>query len=236
VLFEASKKFKVTDKEIFRAIHDAPSFSDHFHYGRERYVAFFQAALMDVLQRDNVVYHGLAGHFFIQGISHGLKVRIITRLEERVRVLNERENLGARNAAKLIKNEDRERKKWSRHLYGIDTWDPSLYDMVLNIHDLSVEEAAEIICNTVRLERFQTTPESLRKFDDLLVRSRVIAVLVLIKPDIEVSVENGRVSVVTQAPDDEETKLRREIESRVKTVSGVEDVEIQVQHSIRNYD
>ena len=67
-----------------RAIHDAPSILERFTYGKERYVAYLRAALMKHIQKDNVVYHGLAGHFFLQEIPHIFKVRIVADLEDRI--------------------------------------------------------------------------------------------------------------------------------------------------------
>ncbi len=236
VLFETAKKFDVRDTQVLRAIHDAPSFSDHFHYGRERYVAFFEAALLEVLQRDDIVYHGLAGHFFIQGVSHGIKMRIITGLEERVRVLTGREKIGLKNAARIIKKEDRDRRKWSRHLYGIDTWDPSLYNMVLNINDISVDEATEVICHMARLDHFKTTPQSRRKLEDLSMAALVKASLIHLRPDIEVLSDNGKVLVKIEAAQKGESELCREIEEIAKGVAGVADVEIRFGHAVRHHD
>ncbi|NOZ01246.1 MAG: cytidylate kinase-like family protein [Deltaproteobacteria bacterium] len=236
VLFDAAKRFDVPDADILRAIHDAPSFSDHFHYGRERYVAFFQAALLGVLQRDDIVYHGLAGHFFIQGVSHGLKVRIITGMAERVSVLTQRENISAKNAERLIKREDNDRRKWSRHLYGIDTWDPSLYDIVLNIAELTVDEAVEIICHAVGMERFRTTPESAGRMDDLVAGARVKVALIQIRPDVEVQVENGLVIVTAKTRGSRDAELAKEIMKAARSIPGVEDVRVDFGHVVRHYD
>ena len=236
VLFETARKFDLRDREILRAIHDAPSFSDHFHYGRERYVAFYQAALLEVLRRDNTVYHGLAGHFFIQGVSHGLKVRVITGLEERVRVLTAREGIDPKSAARIIAREDRERRKWSRHLYGIDTWDPGLYNLVLNIEEIAVGEAAEIICHAAGLDRFRTTPESQARLDDMVLAARVKAALIQVKPDIEVSARHGRVLVRTAAPESRDAEWQRKLEEAARAEPEVEEVEIRIDHSVRHYD
>lgn len=236
VLFDTAKNFNIHDAKIIRAIHDAPSFSDHFLFGRERYLAFFQATLLEILRRDNIVYHGLAGHFFIQGVSHGLKIRIITSLEERVRTLTEREAIGPKNAALIIKREDNDRRRWSQHLYGIDTWDPSLYDMVLNIAGLSVDEAVEIICQTVRLKRFQTTTESRRRLEDLALAARVKAALVETKPDIDVSAQNGHVHIKTDIEESREAELCSEIIRIAGSVPGVGDVAVETGHVVRHYD
>ena len=93
VLIEASEEFNVPEIKLLRAIRDAPSILDRFTFGKERYNAYIQAALLEHFQRDNVVYHGLAGHYFVRGISHVLKVRIIGEKEDRVKLVMEREEV-----------------------------------------------------------------------------------------------------------------------------------------------
>ena len=84
IILEASKHFNIKELKLIRAIHDAPSLLDRFTHGKERYVTYVREALLHRLQKDNVVYHGLAGHFFVRDIPHVLKVRIIADLEDRV--------------------------------------------------------------------------------------------------------------------------------------------------------
>ena len=85
ILLEASEQFNIPEIKLVRAIHDAPSVLDRFTYGKDRYVAYIRAALLKHVQKDNVVYHGLAGHLFLEGIPHVLKVRIIADLEDRIK-------------------------------------------------------------------------------------------------------------------------------------------------------
>ena len=63
-------------------------------------------------------------------------------------------------------------------IYGIDTWDSRLYDMVLHIKTLGVEDATELICQAVGKPVFETTPESQKILDDLLLSAKVHAALV----------------------------------------------------------
>ena len=81
ILLEASETFNIPEIKLIRAIHDAPSILERFTYGKERYVAYIQSTLLKHVQKDNVVYHGLAGHYFLRGISHVIKVRILADLE-----------------------------------------------------------------------------------------------------------------------------------------------------------
>ncbi len=195
VLIEASEKFNIPEVKLVRAIHDAPSVLDRFLYGKEKYIAFIQAALLKHLQRDGVVYHGLAGHFFLKGVSHVLKVRIIADMEDRVRYETEREKISEKEALRLLQRDDEERRKWSRDLYGIDPWDPGLYDLVLHIRKITVEDAVDIICHTVSLDHFRVTPDSQQAMDDLVLAAQAKAA----------SVSSASSSPVSSAPWRKET-------------------------------
>jgi len=120
ILLEASEKFHIPEIKLVRAIHDAPSVFDRFTYGKEKYIAFLRSALLKNVQQDNVVYHGLAGHFFLQDIPHVLKVRVIADLEYRVKEEMKRENIPAEEARYILRKDDDERRKWGLQLYGRD--------------------------------------------------------------------------------------------------------------------
>ena len=228
ILLEASDEFNVPDVKLVRAIHDAPSFFGSLTHKKEKYISFIQAEILEHFRKDNVVYHGLAGHFFIKGISHVLKVRVIADLEDRVRLEMDREGTSREEALHILQKDDEERVKWSKSLYGIDTRKPSLYDLVIHIHKLTVNDAVNMICRTAGLEQFQTTPESQRAIDNLALATRVKAALVDVRPDIDVTAEDGIVSVKTEAPIIHEASLVREIQEISKTIAGVKETKINI--------
>jgi cytidylate kinase len=229
IIIETSKELNIPEIRLIRAIHDAPSILERFGYSKERYLAYLQVALLEHFQKDNVVYHGLAGHFFIKGISHVLKVRIIADMEERVKLEMEREGISRKEALHVLKNDDQERRKWSKYLYRIDTWDPSLYDMVIHIKKFTVDDAVDIICHTVVLERFKTTPESQKTLNQLLTAARVKAALIDLKPDVEVFAKDGTVSIKAKATESEEEELVHQMEEIAKSVPGVKNVEVHLE-------
>ena len=151
ILLETSDKFHIPEIKLIRAIHDAPSILDRFTHGKEMYVAFIRQVLLQYVQKDNLVYHGLAGHFFLQQIPHVLKVRIISDTEERVKEEMKRENISEDEARYIIKKDDDERRRWGLHLYGADTWDSSLYDLVLHVRTMTVEDVVNILGQTAKL-------------------------------------------------------------------------------------
>ncbi len=164
----------------------------------------------------------------MRDIPHILKVRIIADLEDRVKIVMDRDGISRKEALHLLEKVDKQRRKWGRELYGIDTWDPILYDLVLHIHKITVDDAVDIICHNAQLKHFQTTPESQKAMDDLALSVKVKAALIDIKPDIEVSADNELVYIKTEAPLEQEPELVQKMEKIAKTIPGVKEIKIQV--------
>ncbi len=72
ILLEASEEFNVSEIKLIRAIHDAPSILKRLTIAKESYISYVRSALLRHVRNDNIVYHGLAGHFFLQNIPHVL--------------------------------------------------------------------------------------------------------------------------------------------------------------------
>jgi len=227
ILLEASEQFNIPEIKLVRAIHDAPSILERFTYGKERYVAYLRAALMKHVQKDNVVYHGLAGHFFLQGIPHVVKVRIIADLEDRVVEEMKREQISAEEARTILKKDDEERRKWSIQVYGADTWDPSLYDMLLHIKTLTVDDAVEMIQCALNRPSFKTTPESQKLLDELVLAARMQAALVEDIPSARVAYKDGVVTVSMKGS----MADREDLDARVRRLcNSVAGIEVKVQY------
>ena len=173
VLIEAAHIFDVSEKELIRSLHDGPTILERMTHGREKYLSYIQVALLEHIEKDNIVYHGHAGHLLLPKISHVLKVRVIAELDERVELLQQKEKFSKEEALAFIREDDRQRAKWTHYLYGTEIGDPSLYDMVLNIGRLKIKNACEIICTVARSETYKATAESRKAVENLAISSHV---------------------------------------------------------------
>ena len=197
---------------------------ERFTYGKERYLAYITSAFLEHVHRDNVVYHGLAGQFFLKGVSHVLKVRILAEIEDRVALEMEREKLSRDQALSRLRKDDEERRQWSLHLFGVDTWDPSLYDLVLHVHKLRVDDIVRIICESARLEQFKATAESRRVLDNLLLAARVRSRLAHDYPMVQVHAADGVVTIDARFNLTEEPGLANKIKDMAGQTPGVKEV------------
>ncbi len=228
IILEASEQFNISEIKLIRAIHDAPSILDRFTYGKERYIAFFRSALLQRLQKDNLVYHGLAGHVFLQKIPHVLKVRIIADLDDRIREEMKREKLSVEQARYILVKDDAERRKWSLALYGLDTWDQRFYDITLHLYNMDVDDAVSIILHSLQRPCFQTTPPSRKLFDDLLLNAQVEAALIRDFPKAMADSRNGVVFVSIRGSLIDEKGITEKVTRLVSDVPGITTVKVNV--------
>jgi cytidylate kinase len=228
VLLEASEEFNISEVKLVRALHDAPSVFNRIVGGKEKYVAWIRQTFLEQVRDDDVVYHGLAGQFFVEGVEHVLKVRIIADMEDRIRLEMEREGIGEEQARRLLEKDDVERRRWSHALYGIDTNDASLYAMVIHIRKLTVDDAVDMICTAARLPQFQATDESRQHLDDLLLASRARSLIVGKWPNAVVTGSYGEVIVTVSAPLEQEALIYGQIQELVKDVPDLGKVRLDI--------
>jgi len=198
ILLEASQFFHVSEKKLLKSLHDAPTFLEKVTHRRERYIAYIRAALLEHVKTDNVVYHGHAGHLFIPEIAHVLKVRIVADMDERVALLQQRQKTSQDDAIAHIRDGDRHRADWTRFLYKVDIEDPRLYDIIINIRGIRIDDACKIICSAARCETYKTTLESKKAINDLALQSHVSASLQTVC-DAKVTCQDGYVHVKVPA-------------------------------------
>lgn len=226
VILDASDRYHIPEIKMIKAIHDAPSILERLGHTKLSFVAYYQSALTRSVQKDNVVYHGLAGHLLLKGVPHVLKVRIIADLGDRVLSEMEREKIPKQEAEARILRDDEERRKWTQSLYGVDPWDNSLYDIMIHIKKFTVADAVEIICQAAGNEQFRTTPESEQKMDDLTLASQVKAALIDNYPTLAVTSDYGKVLIYTKADDRFVQKLEEKAKSLSREIEGIHSLEI----------
>lgn len=228
ILLEASEHFSIPEIKLVRAIHDAPTILDRFQHGKERYIAFIREAFLEHIQNDNIIYHGLAGHFFSKGILNILKVRIIANIEDRIIEEMKREDISEKEARHLLIKDDRERHKWSRHLYGIDTKDPRLYDIVLHIENLTADDTVDILSDIAKRPHFQTTPESQMVIKDSLLAAKVQTALLDKFPHAQVKSKNEVIWVTIEAPLLRESTIVGQVKDLLKDIEGIKEIKTYV--------
>jgi len=167
-LLDASQEFNLPGIELVREL---PIILDQIIFHKYRYISYIRSALLRHLTNGNVVYHSFCGHLLLKDIDHVLKVQITADLEDRVKLVMDRDDLSRDEALLFIKTMDDARKKWCQKLYKIDTSKICQYDISLNISKIPKENAVDTICKIAMLERFKTTSKTRRAMNELFIAS-----------------------------------------------------------------
>lgn len=228
-IVEKAAKRGVSAHELKNALEKPPAFLDRFGHKRYVYLAVIQAALVEEVRYGQTVYHGHAGHLLLRGGGPVLRVRIIAPMEARIAMAQQRLGLDRKEVAAYIEKVDNERRKWTRFLYGVEWEDPTLYDVVINIEHVDVDNACGIICKTVQGQKcFEFDQQCQFAMDDLVIAARVKADIAL-NPgtrelELDITAERGEVRIRGRL-----TSIHQvgEIERIAMAVEGVSSVNLE---------
>ena len=240
VVMAAARNYDVPEDHIHKALHDAPSFLERLSATKQRHVAMFRAALfrsiLEQLEHGGVVYHGLAGHFFLAEVPHVLRVRVVADIEERIREEVRREGVDEDTALKYLLQEDEERARWAKHLYGVDYRHPEQYDLCLNLGVLSVDDGVEILTNAAKLPPFGARPAhvraQVRRLSDLALAAEAEARLLGEFRKVHATSIEGKMHVGVKAPLDHERDVADKVRNRCSSINGTVSVCVNVSEDL----
>lgn len=193
VVAEAARQYGVQEKKLYQVLMKKPGIFERAVGNtteRLRYLACVRAALCREAHNDNIVYHGNAGHMLLSGVNHLIKVRVTAGIEYRIAAVMERLHLNREEALKLVHKTDEERARWTMFLYHMDWKAPSLYDVIINLDHININGACDLVCHMAGMKRYQTTAETQKAMDDLVLGSNVKARIATHK-----EISDGNISV-----------------------------------------
>jgi cytidylate kinase len=228
IIVERAAAGGVSHDGLMEALVKPPSFWDRFRHEKYIYLTLIQAALTEEVRTGKVVYHGNAGHLLLRGAPHVFRVRIIAPVELRLGMVQDRLKLNRNEAVAYIEKVDEERRKWTSYLYGVDWEDPHLYDVVLNLEQMELEEACEGVATIARQKCFEFTPECQSAMDDLALASHIRVNLALNVPtsdlEVEVVARQGSVSIRGKVV---ELDQMAEVERVARGTPGVAELKVE---------
>jgi len=227
VIVERAAAHGVSQDVLRDALQKPPGFLERFGHKRYVYLALIQAALAEEVKNGEAIYHGNAGHLLLREGPQVLRTRIIAPLEARIRMVQDRLKYGRDEAVTYLQKADEDRQKWTQFLYGVNWGDPALYDVVINLEHMGIDEACHVISGLAQAKCFEFTAASRERMDDLVLASRVKADLAInpATSDLEVDVvaRKGRVALTGKIPRLAEVQ---EIERVARAVPGVTAVQL----------
>ncbi len=110
----------------------------------EKYVAHLGRIVLAVVRNQNCVMVGRGVQFLLPR-KNGLAVRLIASQKYRIEQITRRMKLNNAEAKRFIQETDRGRGEFVRRYFHRDIDDPHLYDLVINVEQLGVDAAIDLI-------------------------------------------------------------------------------------------
>jgi cytidylate kinase len=172
-LVEAAVKEGIQVGKLEMAMLKPQAFSERLALEREHYQAFCTAYLCDRAVSGDLVYHGRTGHLLLPGVSHVLRVRVVSDQEHRIRAVMNQMGIERNKARRYIEEVDEDRKRWAKSMYGVSLDEVINYDFIVNLEQMSLENAASALLGVAQLPDFQMTPASKKAVLNLQLGARV---------------------------------------------------------------
>jgi cytidylate kinase len=198
-LLERARKQGIKIGRLEVSMIKTPVLSDKLAREKALYLSFITAALCEQASQGDFIYHGRAGNFLLPGVSHRLRVGLTApmaiRINRTARVLN----LTPERAEKYLSQLDDDIERWIHSIHRADGRNPNEFDAFFNLENMSLSNAAAILCSMVELPDFQPTPASMKTLNDLSLSSHAKLRLAFddrtSNTDLQVQADDGVVTV-----------------------------------------
>ena len=113
----------------------------------KKFIEVTTTVIKDLAKEGNVVIVGRAGNLILKGEPG---VGTVAPLEHRIHTIMDREHLEYDDAMRFVEEHERARKAFFSKFFDVDTDDPNNYHMIINMADLKVETAGEMIAHAAQ--------------------------------------------------------------------------------------
>lgn len=141
-----SKLMKLLDKIVSSDSIDRQVSKKHGYIDEKRYVDEVTAIIQKLHEEGNVVIIGRGSNYALKGCDNVIHILLVADTEYRVRFLMDNYEMNRNQAEKAVKRADVIRTRFLNCFSDRESHDdPLLYDLVLNMNHVSMEEAEEIV-------------------------------------------------------------------------------------------
>jgi len=219
-------------KDVKEADEKVPSlFERLFSHQPEVHLDRLQSVIYELASRGNAVFLGRGSHALLRTYKCALHIRVIASLEKRIETLVGRGFL-REAAVKAIHKSDHERGAFIKFAFGSDWDNPELYDMVLNMDNMTVNLAVDTVLHMAHSEEIKACSiDAMKSLEMMSLTRRAQAALAGVgfgfaSASLSVSVlEPGKIQLTGFV---REQSNKTEAEDILKKVKGVKSIDNQI--------
>ena len=226
IVAQASRRSTMAPDKIKRAFSSKTSAFNKFTLEKERSRAYIRQAVADLITDDNALITCFSGLLIPAAVSHTLRVCLIAAKKYRTAAAAEQQGISEKEAARLIQRREEDCTYWIDSLFSNgDPWDPILYDIVIPVDKMPLQEAAALIVDYAGRDIIQPTAESKQALADFRLAAETEVALVQQGHTVQVSAKNGALTLTINKHVLRLNRLQEELKAIAEPIAGVKSVE-----------
>ncbi len=198
-ILEKARNMGIRIGRLETAVVKAPGLPEKFSRDRDLYLALVTETLAEKALEGNLIYHGLAGHLMLQGVTHRLRVGLTAPFGVRLNRAAAALNVTPERAISYLKSLDDDVAHWIKFIHRVEDHKPDNFDAMFNLEVMGLANAADILDGMKNLPEFQPTQASKRLLKDTLLSSRAKLRLAMdertAQADLQIQADNGALTV-----------------------------------------
>lgn len=215
-----------------------PALFNRLRHRHATYINLLTSLIYEVASQDKTIIKGHGGQIVLTKQPHTLHVRLSGSFDYRASEIQKQRIISRAAAEELVSEDDFERMGLIRYFFQREATNVAWYDLIIDVERLDAQVMADIIVAAVRsLESRYPTPQAhLEEMAALALGNRVKTIIQKGWPNItglEVVASAG--GIVTLSGNVAVKTEKENIEQRVKSLPGVQDVVNHITGIIRPY-
>jgi len=239
-LQRAAEDYGMLKSELEEVHERRPTLVTRYLTMRHRaYLDMMQTIIYQFARADDVVILARGATVLLSDVPSALHVNVFAPYERRVEVVMAREGITRPIAEQVVRESDQDRAGYMRYLFDQDWMDPLLYDVMINTHVTTREQACDLIVQAAHAkEHLDAHEQSLVILGNHILVRRAEEALLKAKQvnprHISASVTTPGIVKLMGIVNSEKEKLAAE--SVVREVPGVSDVDNELYVTIAPID
>jgi len=229
IIARASDLSGMAEDRFGRAFSAKTSVFNKFTHEKERSIAVLKLALAQIVSDKDLLIVGFVSQLIPKEIEHVLRICLIADIGFRIALAAKEKRTSEKEAVKLIHKDDEDRAAW---VYSVikknDPWDASLYDIVIPMDKMQLEEVVSLIGKNLNKDVLKPTSRSKKAMEDFLLASKVEVALTKEGHDVAVNANQGAVTLTVNKHVLMLSRLEAELETIATRVAGVNQVTTKV--------
>jgi cytidylate kinase len=239
-LQRAAEDYGMLKSELEEVHERRPTLVTRYLTMRHRaYLDMMQTIIYQFARADDVVILARGATVLLSDVPSALHVNVFAPYERRVEVVMAREGITRPIAEQVVRESDQDRAGYMRYLFDQDWMDPLLYDVMINTHVTTREQACDLIVQAAHAKELLDAHEQslvilgnhilVRRAEEALLKAKQVN-----PRHISASVTTPGVVKLMGIVNSEKEKLAAE--SVVREVPGVSDVDNELYVTITPID